>query len=181
MPYANAKKLPDINYLKSIFEFYDNNLYWKYRPESHFATENKWELFNRKHFGKKAGTYGPRGYGKVCFDGFSYPIHKISYMIQSGKQIEINDLVDHIDRDPRNNNIENLRIVSSSQNCFNRERGKNNTTGVKGVDYVKRTNRWRARICVDGKRYTKYYDTLLDAACAAYSMRKRHHGDYAAY
>lgn len=60
--------------------------------------------------------------------------------------------VDHIDRDPSNNNIKNLRVVRHQINSYNRGLFKNNTSGFKGVGYVKHNlkNPWVARIKVNG-------------------------------
>ena len=41
--------------------------------------------------------------------------------------------LDHKDRDRSNNRIENLRVLSRSDNCLNRGRRSDNTSGVAGI------------------------------------------------
>lgn len=52
-------------------------------------------------------------------------------------------------------------------NAFNSEIGKNNTSGIKGVSYYKKTGKWRAQIRVQGKNYhLGLYDKIEDAETA---------------
>lgn len=62
--------------------------------------------------------------------------------------------VDHIDGDGLNNTRSNLRLATRSQNLHNGKRLKNNTSGYKGVHWVKYTlhaGKWRSRIYVGGR------------------------------
>jgi hypothetical protein len=62
-------------------------------------------------------------------------------------------LVDHRDRDGLNNRRNNLRLGTVSQNLHNQGLSRNNTSGYKCVRKAdKDGKRWRADICVDGKR-----------------------------
>ena len=60
--------------------------------------------------------------------------------------------VDHIDNNIQNNNLINLRWATKSQNSQNRSMSTRNTSGVKGVSWNKNTNKWRADICINGKK-----------------------------
>lgn len=180
MPSPRAKSLPCFKYLSEILFFNDseNELYWKYRPESHFSTENKWELFNRKHCNKIAGSYGDRGYGSVIFDGASYPITKLVFMLHNECDLEMSQIIDHKNGNPRDNSKDNLRFATQSENSCNTRKNTMNTTGVKGVDWNKASQRWRARIMIKNVRYTKYYDSLLDAVATAIRFRNQHHQEF---
>ena len=58
--------------------------------------------------------------------------------------------VDHIDGDRTNNERENLRICSNSQNCMNRGPQANSKHGYKGVSWSNVSKKWRAYIKVQG-------------------------------
>ena len=59
--------------------------------------------------------------------------------------------VDHINNDRKNNKLTNLRWATLSENQHNRKINKNCSSGSKGVSFVKKTNKWRARISINGK------------------------------
>ena len=59
--------------------------------------------------------------------------------------------VDHIDGNPTNNRIENLREASKKENRWNCKPNKDTISGVKGV--YKDGSKWKALVNVDGVRY----------------------------
>ena len=79
-----------------------------------------------------------------------------------------NQIIDHIDGDKINNCMENLRIVSSSQNSMNR-------IGVLGCSYIKNINKWRARIVIKGKHHFLGHFTNKEDAILAYKSAKLIH------
>ena len=69
--------------------------------------------------------------------------------------------VDHIDRNKSNNNFENLRYCSRSENNLNKD-CCDNTKG-----YSRDRNKWRARICIDGKvKHLGMFETKEEARTA---------------
>lgn len=75
------------------------------------------------------------------------------------------DEVDHIDCNKANNHIINLRWASRQQNLCNRQIGKNNASGFKGVS--KGGKKWRARIAINGTHfYLGAFETKEEAAIA---------------
>ena len=72
--------------------------------------------------------------------------------------------IDHIDNNPQNNNISNLRWATDSQNNENKSMMTNNTSGVKGVCWSKASNKWKARINIDGIAiHLGYFTDIEDA------------------
>ena len=63
--------------------------------------------------------------------------------------IQDKPIVDHIDNNPSNNNVFNLRWGSLSNNQHNRKMSKNNTSGFKGVRFMKGVKKWRAEITIN--------------------------------
>lgn len=94
--------------------------------------------------------------------------------------IFFNGLIDHKDRDPLNNQIENLRPATKSQNMANRGRFSNNSTGYKGVSFLKRDSLYVARIQFRGQSIFigRFQDPTI-AAKAYDRVAKRCHGAFA--
>lgn len=78
--------------------------------------------------------------------------------------------VDHKDRDRFNNQKENLRLATRSQNQQNRKIPSQNTSGFKGVHWERRMNKWRARITVN--KYTIHLGFFSDKIEAAKAYNK---------
>lgn len=89
------------------------------------------------------------------------------------------DRTDHRDGNGLNNRRKNLRPATIAQNARNCRRPKNNTSGVKGVTWHAKDNRWRAQIKVNGKRVWLGSFTSLDAAATAYARGSAEfHGEF---
>ena len=70
--------------------------------------------------------------------------------------------IDHIDNNPLNNNIENLRHCNHSENGCNRKVQKNNLLGVKNINKTK-YNCYRLILTKNKKQYNKSFKTLEEA------------------
>jgi hypothetical protein len=106
--------------------------------------------------GSEVGTKNADGYIKTLINRKPYLAHRIIFMMHHGY---LPKYLDHIDGNPGNNKIENLRPVTYSQNNLNRGKQKRNTSGFKGVTWVKTENRYSARIAINGKRlFLGYFD-----------------------
>ena len=78
--------------------------------------------------------------------------------------IEDRKEVDHIDGNTNNNNCNNLRWATHSQNNINKLPDKNNTSGHRGIDFMKNKNKWRARIKINQKEvHLGIFDTFEEA------------------
>lgn len=90
------------------------------------------------------------------------------------------EYVDHIDGNPLNNVISNLRICTKKQNEYNQKRRMDNSSGYKGVSYCNRRKRYRAYINKDGHQFhVGYYHHAEEAANAYNKKAKELFGDYA--
>lgn len=72
--------------------------------------------------------------------------------------------IDHINRNPIDNRIENLRPASASQNLANSKTSKRNISGIKGVHFCKTSKKWIVRLWYKRKlRLNKSFKSLRDA------------------
>lgn len=74
----------------------------------------------------------------------------------------------------------NLREATQAQNCWNRRRPANNTTGYKGVSYPKLSKSYRASICVEGEKIElRGFATAKEAHRAYLKLAREHFGEFA--
>lgn len=84
--------------------------------------------------------------------------------------------VDHIDHNKLNNQLANLRLCTQSGNLQNRTgAARHSKSGVRGVWWVERLNKWRARVVVGGiPVFSECYSTLGEATDAVTAARAKH-------
>lgn len=94
--------------------------------------------------GSIAGTKNAHGYWQIAIDHNFYFAHRLAWLYMTGKFPD--QQIDHINHNRTDNRLVNLRAATPSENQRNKRLGKNNTSGVCGVHWDKRTGKWRARI-----------------------------------
>ena len=88
--------------------------------------------------------------------------------------------VDHRNGDGLDNRKQNLRVATKAQNNQNTRVRLDNRSGYRGVTWHKHTGRWRAQICVDGRRtHLGLFDTAEQAALVYDTAARQHHGAFA--
>ena len=132
--------------------------------------------FINLRFNRISSTDHNRGYITVSVGRRKHLAHRLAYEFVYG---EFKGEIDHIDNDKRNNRIENLRLVTRSQNQQNMPMKSNNKSGVKGVSWCKPMNCWRARVTVGGVVYLAgYFHDIEKARLAIVEMRNLVCGNY---
>lgn len=105
------------------------------------------------------------GYSATQIDGKEIAAHRFI------SRPESNELVDHINRNKKDNTIQNLRNTNKSINAFNSKKRINNTSGRTGVYFRKDTKRWTAEIIKNGKKIRlgcyKEYEEAVKARVVA--------------
>ena len=146
-------------------------LFWKERPSKYFKNEVDARKWNAQRSGKEAFTtkskdyrskHGRIGAIEARIFGKKYLAHRIIWLYYYGCWPK--HQVDHINHDPTDNRIINLRDVTASENQRNRTLQKNNKVGHNGIYYDNERKQYRAQI-YNGK-YCKHigrYDTLEEA------------------
>ena len=88
--------------------------------------------------------------------------------------------IDHIDRNPLNNHFLNLRFATHSENAMNKSKRSDNTSNYIGVDFDKRSNKYRARYSLNGKsKHIGYYESPQLASSAYQAKIKEHFKEFA--
>lgn len=91
-------------------------------------------------------------------------LHKIIMERILNRPLRKGEEVDHVDNNPLNNSRSNLRLATHQQNMWNQPRVSNNTSGVKGVHWNIKEQKWQARTYIDGKRtHLGFFDSLEEA------------------
>ena len=148
-----------------------------YNPETGIFTRNtEDEKGNITNTNEIAGTLDGKGYWQISVYNKRYLAHHLAWLYVYGY---IPKIIDHINGNKLDNRICNLREADLSQNQFNRKINCNNTSGVKGVYWCKKSNRWVVRIMAYGKRKViGFFKDLEDAKNAANEARLKYHGNF---
>jgi hypothetical protein len=73
---------------------------------------------------------------------------------------------DHINRDSTDNRIENLRMLTHTENCHNTTAQIDSLTGIKNISFQNFRNqkkKWRYKIQIKGESHMKFFSTLKEA------------------
>lgn len=128
--------------------------------------------------GKAAGCQNSWGYVTVSVGERKYMAHRLAWLYVHGRHPV--GQIDHIDGNPSNNAISNLREATKAQNQGNRKKSKSNTTGFKGVTFNKRKNKFQAGIMVNRRHVgLGLYSTAEDAHQAYVRAAKHYFGEFA--
>lgn len=151
-------------YARELFD-YDKEtgkLYWRIRPREHFKTTRGWITSNAKHAGKEVGCAYESGHLMVKIGLRTWPVHRVVWLMHTG---ELPETLDHINRIPSDNRIENLRPCTDSENIINsKKRAAGKVAGV----YVVRPGVWKACLRVRGELHYLGCFRSWDAAKQAY-------------
>lgn len=154
--------MPTQERLRKLFEYRDGQLY-------------RLECKGRKHKGDLAGCRAHKGYWIVGIDDYRLLLHRVIWAIHNGP-IPAGMVIDHIDHNPSNNKLENLRLVTTAQNNRNLGSG-HRTENSPHVGVYKRHNRWNASIKLNGSRKTLHlgtFDTPEEALAARKLIEKEY-------
>lgn len=126
--------------------------------------------------GERAG-WVDGDYIRIMIDEKSYRAHRLAWLYVNGRWPD--DQLDHKNRNPKDNRIENLRQCCNSQNQANKEAPENNTSGYKGVSWNKGNGKWVSYIYFEGGRlHLGSYDYAKSAAIAYNDKAVELFGDF---
>ena len=140
------KALPDLELLKETFD-YDS------------------ETGEIKRNGKVAGWIDQKGYRRFRFKQGTLFANRVAWAIGNNQQPPIDMVVDHIDEDPSNNRLDNLRLLTISQNSARRKR--------EPKCYQRNGNGYQACFTIDGcKVFLGTFKTADEASRVGRLARK---------
>lgn len=134
--------------------------------------EFKWiiRISKKVKVGDTAGTFDKKGYCRIAIKGIRYQAHRLAWLYIYGHFPK--EYIDHIDGNPRNNRIENLRECTLAENSQNIRAHIDAFSKYVGVSWYKRYGKWRAKIQLNGKEKCLGYFDTEDQAFNAYKKEK---------
>tara|TARA_R110000787_G_scaffold96201_1_gene199447 strand:- start:474 stop:959 length:486 start_codon:yes stop_codon:yes gene_type:complete len=128
-------------------------------------------------------------------DGYRFGLSSKGHVMYSGRKDGLNGkrlhriimgepedfVIDHINRDLLDNRSCNLGFVSQQENVINRGIKKTNKSGVSGVSWHKRDNKWVSQITYKNKKiHLGNFDTLEEATKAREDGKIKYFGEFRA-
>ena len=157
-----GKELCDL--YNKIFEYKDGELYWKEK------------VSHKVVIGKIAGDI-VNGRRRVRFNKKTSLVHRVVFCMHNGY---LPNLIDHVDGNPLNNRIENLREATHCQNSMNSKKPITNTSGCKHVSWKKDRQKYKVEMAVNKKvMFFGYYEDLELADLVANEARAKYHKEFA--
>jgi len=160
------------------------DLIWKVRPPSHFKSKNAWSMWNTKYSSRAAGWKARTRRGgkpqapQISVFGKLIYLHRIVWEMNRGP-IPTGMVIDHVNRNPIDNRIQNLRLATLSdnaRNCATRSRH-----GLKGITKTA-SGKWVAQITVNRRNIRIGSFLTKGLAAAAYAKEAiRYHGQFARF
>ncbi len=139
--------------LKQILQYVPETGYWLWKIQANQGVPE----------GSVAGYIKKDGYRYITVDGEKIKASRLAFLYMEGYFPE--HFVDHINRRTHDDSWNNLRHVTSRCNTINSKKPSTNTSGVKGVSFIKKTKKWKAAISLYNKsHFLGTHDTLLEAA-----------------
>lgn len=128
--------------------------------------------------GKIAGTTNKQGHIEINFNQKKYQAHRVAWLFCNGRWPD--GIIDHINRDPKDNRISNLRESTDSDNMHNRDKAHPiNKTGLIGASFRKKTGKWVSQIRVNYKIFhIGVFDTPEEAHMAYMKEKLERHKSY---
>lgn len=169
------KELPETSYLRECLEYDAENgvLFWKPRPREHFPDDRSYKNWTRRFAGKRVSDCkSAKGYLRIILCGGLHKQHRAIWKLVHGVEPIY---IDHINGDPGDNRLANLRSVPHAANMHNRRLHKGNKSGVPGVLWYPDRRLWAARIGLNGTHtHLGFYQHVEEAIAVRRAAEREH-------
>ncbi len=148
---------------------------FEYDPKTGFL---KWKVRTsiRVVVGQVAGTPNADGRRKIRYNGKYFLATRVVWLMNIGAWPTTQ--LDHINMNPTDDRMENLRPATHAQNCWNKTVRSDSTIGVKGVTMCR--DKFQARMQVNKQRINLgTFDTIEEASAAYNAAAQKYHGEFA--
>jgi hypothetical protein len=128
--------------------------------------------------GQVAGCDTGNGYRIIGIDGCYFLAHRLAWLYVTGSWPTKE--IDHRNTIRSDNRWNNLREASTRQNFANKGPRRGSKSGLKGAIFERRSQRWIAKIVIEGKlNCLGTFKTPEEAHAAYMSAATRHYGEFA--
>lgn len=132
-----------------------------------FIFDTKFKEEVQKHYWSIIKTneniYARASDKRSCKNNNLERFHRFICSLEYGEDEIKGMIIDHKNRNTFDTRLENLNIVTSLENSQNAKIRKDNTSGIKGVNWSRKFNKWVARIQYNKKRIGKNFETFEEA------------------
>ena len=155
-------------------DYRTGQLTWRKRGRHHFTSDRTYNSWNTRYAGQPAFNR-QKGIGYKCgvFYGKEHLAHRIIFLHAHGY---LPKEIDHINGNPADNRIVNLRAITHAENMKSQKKRIDNTSGITGVYKVRQ--RWRVRVVHNKKAYDLGYFKSKEAAEAAVIAKRKELGGF---
>ena len=144
----------------------------------HYDKENGnffWKKFvSNKSKNEPAGAHQNKGYIQITVDNKNYLAHRLAWFYVYGEWPK--KQIDHINRNKKDNRIENLRDVNNSQNQLNIGVRSHNSSGINNVVKSAKSHKpWAAQLHRNNKKiFLGYFDTVEEASICVENYKSKY-------
>ncbi len=149
-----------------VFEYKEGMLFWRVK------------VSDKVNVGDRAGSL-MRGVGRrrIRLNNVVWQEHRVIYLMIHGY---LPNEIDHIDCNPLNNKIENLRPATRLSNAWNQRVSTRNRSGFKNVHWKKDKRKWKVEVRSENTvHFVGYFDDVEKANLAAIAARNHFHKEFA--
>jgi hypothetical protein len=110
----------------------------------------------------RAGSFAGAKYRMIGIDGRRYMASHLAWLYMTGDWPT--GIIDHINQDKLDDRWGNLRLSDPSRNRMNTGLRSNNTSGIKGVHFNRKSRKWVMQISCRDKKFISAHSTAEKAA-----------------